>query len=65
MKYLFVLFLFVGIVGCQPQPPVVIERQVQQQPVVIDRRPNVIVQPYFGPWYRPYPYHYPYYPYHR
>lgn len=56
MKHLFVLFLFVGIVGCQPQsqPPVIIERPVQTQPpVVIDRRPNVVVTP--GPWY--YPYH--------
>lgn len=64
MKYLFVLFLFVGIVGCQPQPPVVIERPAQQ-PVVIDRRPNVIVQPHFGPWYRPYPPYYHHHHYHR
>lgn len=58
MKYLFVLFAFAGIVGCQPQPPVVIERAVER-PVVIDRRPNVIVQPSFGPWYRPYPHYHP------
>lgn len=53
MKYLILAFVFFGIVGCQPTPPVVINQPAEQRPVVIDRRPNIVVAP--GPWY--YPYH--------